>query len=148
MVCRSGLSLPIEFEREGLLTHPSFQHLKAPDLEKMGLQLIRIEWQGGVTVDADSLMRGPLKHGGSNKVKLCEEWLTKFLAEFAFPSKEIEAAANKEGFTQDNVFRAKANLKAKGLKNTNRVEAGGWWSGFGPVKDWKDRPESGATLDS
>lgn len=65
-----------------------------------------------------------------------------FLAQYAYPSDEILAAAKIEGYTFDNLKEAKTELKTEGLQNTNQGSfRGKWWSGFGRPDGWTLRPE-------
>jgi hypothetical protein len=119
-------------------------HFGDEDRARLGEQLFRISWQGEVDIDADDALGAAEKRErGPNKVAKCKEWLETFLAEFAFPSDEILAAARSQGFTFDNVKEAKSALKAeKGLQHSNRGRFHGtWWSGFGAPDEWKLRPE-------
>src|SRR5262249_12830718 len=105
-------------------------------------QLFRLAWLGHTKLTADEAFGTGQKGQRSNRVAECAAWLTKFLAEFAYPSKEIDAAARKESFTIDNVNRAKAVLKKDGLRNSNRGRfQGAWWCGFGRPEEWTLRPE-------
>src|SRR5262249_46638965 len=64
---------------------------------------------------------------------------------------EILDAAQKAGFSFDNVKNAKAKLKAeKGLRHSNRHGGfqGKWWSGFGDPDAWTLRPEAPHTPDT
>jgi AAA domain len=128
-----------EINQKQVLRKPAFSELSEPQKETMAKQLFAVEWLGRSDIDADAALKGGSQRERSPKrVAACADWLKEFLKDFAFPSKEIEAAAEKAGFTQDNVFRAKASLKEAGLQNRPRGD--GWWSGFGPPADWLDRP--------
>jgi hypothetical protein len=119
-------------------------HLDAQDRDRLAGQLFRIEWLGAVDVDADRVLGEQARRdGGPNKVERAMEWLTEFLASYAYPSDEIKAAAKEAGFTFDNLKEAKARLKEKGLHNSNKAEfGGGWWSGFGAPESWVLRPST------
>jgi hypothetical protein len=129
-------------EGEALALLEGYDGLGDEDRRRLAKQMFRVEWLGPVEVDPDAVVTALARHErGPNKVDRCAEWLEAFLKDFAYPSEEIEKAAAGEGFTKDNVFRAKSKLKAKGLQNSNRVFQGTWWSGFGEPKDWKLRPK-------
>jgi hypothetical protein len=123
------------------------QHLDEQDRERLAQQLFRIEWQGQVDADADRVLNEQARRQRDpNKVENCVAWLEKFLATHAFPSEEILAAAKEQGFTFDNVKEAKARLKEKGLRPSNRGRLGGnWWSGFGSPDLGKLRPDPPGT---
>jgi hypothetical protein len=125
-------------------------HLDAPDQDRLGEQLFRIEWLGTVDVDAEQVLSEQARRQRDpNKVEKCMEWLKQFLASYAFPSDEILAAAKKEGFTFDNLKEAKAKLKDNGLRHSNRGRlAGDWWSGFGDPDSWTLRPSTPHTPQS
>lgn len=83
-----------------------------------------------------------------NKVEACMAWVREFLAEYAYPSREIAAAAKAAEFSFDTLKHAKARLGRDGtgeLVNRNYGFAGGndWWSGLGPADAWTKRPEDG-----
>jgi hypothetical protein len=119
-------------------------HLDAQDRDRLAKQLFRIEWLGPVDADADRVLGEQARRDrGLNKVERAMEWLTAFLATYAYPSDEIRAAAKAEGFTFDNLKEAKARLKEKGLHNSNKGQFGGvWWSGFGAPESWVLRPST------
>jgi hypothetical protein len=118
------------------------KHLSAEDRELLGQQLFRIDWLGECDDDADAVIgeQGRADRSG-NKVERCAAWMETFLNTYAYPSDEINRAAEASGYTKDNVFRAKAQLKAKGLRNCNRFPGKQWWSGFGEPHTWRQRPE-------
>ena len=118
-----------------------FDHLNDDDREHLARQLFYVEWAGAVDANADEVLNAAAKKDG-NKVQRAAAWLERFLAVYAYPSKEIVDAAKAEGFTFDNVKEAKVKLKAKGLHSSNRGRLQGeWWSGFGDPRDWTVRPD-------
>jgi hypothetical protein len=117
-----------------------FDHLSQDDRDRLAKQLFRVAWLGQVNTDADSLFAARSARDG-NKVAKCAEWMQAFLATYAYPSSEILAAAEAQGFTLDNVKEAKVRLKAKGLRNSNRGGfQKGWWSGIGTPDSEQHRP--------
>jgi hypothetical protein len=127
-----------------------FDHLGPEDRARLAEQLFQVTWLGRVTTDPDSLFAAAGRSAREeNKVAKCAEWMETFLKTHAYPSEEILAAAKAEGFTLDNVKEAKARLKGKGLRNSNRGHfQGGWWSGFGEPDSWVLRPKSPDTPES
>jgi hypothetical protein len=122
-------------------------HLGPEDRDRLARQLFRPAWEGeaGVTAD-EALGEAAGRRPRQSKVELATEWLRQFLARYAYPSDEIQAAAVKAGFTFDNIKEAKALLKAEGLHNSNMGRfQGRWWSGFGDPAGWELRsaPEGG-----
>ncbi len=146
----TGLSYRLQaLEREEAMQILSrFEELKERDRARLAAQLFRVVWAGAVSTDADSLTGASGKTNDPNKVQRCMEWMEKFLTPFAYPSEEINAAADKQGFTFDNVKEAKARLKmGKGLRH-QKDGKGAWWSGFGEPSGWKRRPEEAQTANS
>jgi hypothetical protein len=126
-------------------------HLDQADRERLAAQLYGIEWLGPSDADADHVLgEQARRERDPNKVEKCMTWLEQFLATFAYPSVEIQAAARREGFTFDNVKEAKARLKeSKDLRNSNRGRLQGeWWSGFGNPDSWTLRPATPGTPDT
>jgi hypothetical protein len=123
--------------------------LQAEDREALGKQLFRLEWKGAVDTDANDLMaKAAQRHQGPNKVEQTVEWLKSFLNGYAWPDKEVEAAAKRAGFTVDNYQKAKARLRGADprLNSSNRgIFQGAWWVGFGKREDWKLRPAKTGT---
>jgi RecA-family ATPase len=118
-----------------------FDHLEPEDRERLAQQLFRIKWLGTVDASADDAVNAfGKREQGPNKVEKATEWVREFLAEFAYPSEEIMAAAKAAGFTFDNVKEAKARLKSEGLYSTCKGFQGAWWSGFGKPEGWTLRP--------
>jgi hypothetical protein len=117
-------------------------HLGGPDRERLAQQLFRMEWLGPVDADADRVLGEQARRDRDpNKVERATQWLKQFLATHAYPSDEIKAAAEQNGFTFDNLKEAKARLKAEGLHNSNKGRFGGaWWSGIGAPESWVLRP--------
>lgn len=124
-------------------------HLDAESRQALREQLVRVRWDGQVQVNVEDVL-GAIgkKDKGPNKVDQCADWLREFLGQYAYPSHEIEAAAAEEGFTRDNVFKAKAKLKGDGLRNSCKGFQGMWWAGFGDPTTWVRRPDLGAPHDS
>jgi DNA primase len=127
-----------------------FSELTADDRQRIGEAIFTLEWEGEVDATADDqLADAQRSERGPNKVEKCTEWLKQFLAEYAYPSDEIKAAASKAGFSFDNLKQAKKILKSDGLVSTNQGTFGGvWWNGFGRPDQWLRRPEKSASPDS
>lgn len=121
---------------------PQFKGLTADERELMAGQLRRVRFDAAQAVNPDEVMTP--KREDKNKVQRCVDWLSNYLKDFAAPADKIEEAAAGEGFTKDNVFRAKAKLKqTANLHNSNRGRfQGKWWSGFGHPDTWKTRPDT------
>jgi hypothetical protein len=134
--------VPADEARALLLTR--WPQLDRDDLETLAGQQFRQQWEHNVFADADAVAGGKQTKDPTLPAK-CAEWMKTYLAEFAYPSSEILAAAadQSERFTLDNVKEAKVLLKDNGLKHSNRGErlGGVWWSGFGDPRDWTLRPE-------
>ena len=76
-----------------------------------------------------------------SKLESCITWLKAFLADFAFPSKEIEEAAKRVGHKFQTLKNAKARLKDEELRASKEGRfQGAWWNGFGHPADWVLRP--------
>jgi hypothetical protein len=128
-----------EDQREQLLDGYA-GHLSPEDREQLGSQLFRIKWLGATDADADDLLAGQSrKDRGPNKVDAAAEWLLVFLQEFAYPSSEIFAAGKAAGFTEDNLYRAKAKLGKDTIGAQKRGFQGVWWWGPGNPNTWKNR---------
>ena len=127
-------------EADELLKHEQFRHLTGDDLAAVRAQLRRVKFDTAVSVDPDATLKAKKQDG--TKVQRCKEWLKQFLATYAYPSKEIVAAAEKAGFTFDNQKEAKAELKREGvIDHRNDKFPGGWWSGPGMPTGWTPRPD-------
>jgi len=128
-------SLP-EDRRDAILGRLTY--LDDADRAALGEQLFRVEWLGETDVGADDAMGDPGR--GPSKVAQCVDWLKAFLADCAYPTEEILAAAVAAGFSKDNVFRAQAALKASDLRSCKTGYQGKWWWGFGDPNAWTLRP--------
>jgi hypothetical protein len=101
-------------------------------------------WQFGAWADGvDAAGRGDT--AATSKARACEAWLREFLAEYARPSAELEQASRDAGFAFQHLANAKAALGSKGTGEVTHKPFGKggakvWWSGLGPVADWKFRP--------
>jgi hypothetical protein len=119
----------------------AFPDLEGEDRLRLAAQLFRLEWLGAVDIDPDEALAAG--HGREpGRVAQCAAWLEKFLGGHAWPSKEIDEAGRKAGFSIDNINKAKRWLKGhKDLWSTNKGRfQGAWWSGFGPPDSWTLRP--------
>ena len=101
-------------------------------------------WRLGETVDG-VVKGGRVAPTKPNAVDQCKSWLRDYLSEFASSSKDIEQAAKQAGFSFNALREAKAALGKKGTGELTHHNFGGdkeneWWSGIGPVSDWKFRP--------
>jgi hypothetical protein len=123
-----------------------FEELSADDRRRIGEAIFHIRWEGETDATADALLADAMRsERGPKKAKRCAAWMKQFLAEYAYPSDEILAAAKAEGFTFDNVKEAKASLKSDGLRSTSKGSFQGvWWCGFGDPWQWVRRPETSA----
>jgi hypothetical protein len=128
----------------------TFQHLEEPDRDRLGEQLFRVKWVGTVDDDADTVLGEAARRerGGASKVKQAADWLVTFLAEYAYPSKEVFEAGKAAGFTEDNLYRAKALLGKKRVGAQNLEFQGGWWWGLGKPNVWTRRPVAEVSKDS
>jgi hypothetical protein len=115
---------------------PAFSDLTEEDRERVGRQLFRIDWTGPVDVKADDVMiKGSQAERGPNKVDRCVDWLRTFIGAFAWYDEEILKAAEREGYTEDNVRRAKTLLRNRdSLKSRPIGQAGKWLNGFGDLR--------------
>jgi hypothetical protein len=92
----------------------------------------------GILTDGRGGAAGP---SGGNLIDNCVAWLLKFLAEFAFPSSEVEAAANEARHAFPTLKEAKQKIsRRKGGRLWARQLAGEWWNGLGTPDQWKLRP--------
>jgi hypothetical protein len=145
-LCAKARAIPYETqalpaaEAERLLE--PFTELSDEDRRLLAAQLFRIRYFGQVDVNADDVMtRQAREKKEPNKVEKAVAWLERFLETYAYPSDEILAAAQAQGFTFDNVKEAKTLLKAKGFRSSNRGRFGGvWWTGKGHPDNWRMRP--------
>jgi hypothetical protein len=120
-----------------------FPDLSPEDRERLGGQMFRIEWLGEVDTDADSALADNARRDrGGNKVDQAAEWLVEFLAEYAYPSAEVFAAAEKAGFTRDNIYRAKGKVEGKVTASNRGAFQGAWHWGLGHYSTWRLRPET------
>jgi AAA domain len=100
-------------------------------------------WKIGASVDGiDTTGRESGDKGSVTKVQQCAEWLKDFLRTFAYPSKEIEAAAKAAGYAFSALRDAKASLGREGTGEltNHKFGAAEWWSGLGSRIGWKLRP--------
>jgi hypothetical protein len=106
-------------------------------------------WQLGSNQDGiDTSGRQMDTAKNNNKVEQCKTWLVEFLKIYAYPSSEIQAAAEKQGFSFAALRDAKAALGQKGTRqlwhhNFGYGGANDWWSGpaaSGSPRDCKRRP--------
>jgi hypothetical protein len=131
---------PLEPEAQQAIVKGYASHLDTEDQTHLAGQLFRVSWQGGVQVDADTVLsENAKKDRSSGKVNQCAAWLLEFLADFCFPSEEVFAAAEAKGFTRDNCYRAKAKLDDQ-VRAANRDFRGVWHWGRGDPKSWTVRP--------
>lgn len=135
--------LPVPPEERGEILD-QFPALDGDDRDQLGGQLFRPVWDGVVETDADSALS---EHGGADKptrVAECREWLSGFLAEWAWPDAEILLAAEDAGFTEDNVRKAKTLLRNNGELHARPDGPGGaWWNWTGTKRDRRpDRPRA------
>lgn len=116
--------------------------LGAADQEELAKQLFRIQWGDPTDADADAVLRDAARQErGPSKVDQAAEWLLKFLAQYAYPSSELDAASREEGFTFDNLNRAKRKIGKEKIRASNRgAFQGVWWWGPGDPKTWVLRP--------
>jgi hypothetical protein len=127
-------------DAERVLQRDQFRQLSREDRELVRAQLRQLRFGNAVSMDVDAAMKA--KKSDGTKIQKCKEWMKQFLAKYAYPSDEILAAAKVAGYTFDNIKESKTELKAEGLRNSNRgVLRGAWWSGFGEPEAWTLRPE-------
>jgi putative DNA primase/helicase len=109
-------TVPLTPEEQARALAGRVEHLAEEDRQRLAAQLYRVEWLGRVETSADEAMKAS-RRNDPNKVQRCAEWLTEVLSVYAYPSSEIEEMAEKQDFTRDNVYRARAILK----KSAGRV---------------------------
>jgi putative DNA primase/helicase len=114
------------------------QHLSQADQQQLAEQLFTIEWLGDSDDDPDTVLTEN-RLAGRPKIKECADFIRGFVGHLAWPSAEVEAAANDARFSTDAFYKAKAALKLDGLHNQKRG-LGAWWMGFGDPVNWSDRP--------
>lgn len=102
-------------------------------------------WKFGTSKDGIDTAARTVVSPATGKLEQCKEWLKDFLNEYAYPSKEIDAAGKVAGFALSTIRDAKAALGSKGTGEVTHKNFGyggdnDWWSGIGHVCDWKRRP--------
>lgn len=113
----------------------------------MQLDKLHQRWQLGESIDGiETDGRGG--SDASNQLEQAKVWLLGFLKDYAYPSAEIEAAGVKAGFSARMIRDAKTALGRRGsgeIENRNYKTGGqnDWWSGIGPVDQWRKRPPVG-----
>jgi hypothetical protein len=115
-----------------------FHNLEVEDRDRLAKQLFCLEWLGSIEADPDEvLVESARKERGPTRVQECADWLAEYLKNGPRPSKDIDMTGRSKGFTIDNINKAKAALKEKGLQSSNRGQfRGKWWSGFGEPESW------------
>lgn len=93
-------------------------------------------------INTDGREVAPGSAASATKVQQCANWLKEFLRTYAYPSKEIEAAAKVAGYSFSSLRDAKASLGRQGTGEVTNHKFGleEWWSGLGPRIGWKLRP--------
>jgi hypothetical protein len=134
---RKGLA-PAEQER----VLAPFDHLASDDRRRLGEQLFRLVWLGGVDggVSADGVLAAEVQRDRApNKVDDAADWLKNFLGGFAWPSDEVLDAGVKAGFSRRTLWTAK---KLAGVRSGKRPGEphGEWRWGFGDPKELPTRP--------
>jgi hypothetical protein len=86
-----------------------FDELTAEDRQRIGDAIFALCWEGTVDTTADSLLAEGLRNErGPSVVEKCAAWIKQFLAQYAYPDPELQAAAENQGFTFSQLKRAKA----------------------------------------
>src|SRR5262249_31986265 len=87
-----------------------FEHLDAEARQRLGSQLVRIEWAGTVDVTADEVLARGAGGRGDSKVEQAMAWLPTFLAGGAKLSDDVVEAGQKVGFSRRTLFNARKKL--------------------------------------
>ncbi|MHB1426931.1 MAG: AAA family ATPase [Gemmataceae bacterium] len=128
-------------EQSGLLLHDYMQHLSADQQQELVAQLFRIKWLGEVDIDVDDAIAA-LPSESADKVDDATEWLREFLSMYAYPSKEVITAGNKEGYSFKDIKTARERLKKQGgLYTQKEGYPAQWWVGLGKPELRKKRPD-------
>jgi hypothetical protein len=130
-----------EFDKDAIVNR--FDHLEERDREMLAGQLFAVEWEEGqVDADADDILCEAARQGrNTGKVQEAAEWLDGLLAKYAYPSREIMTKGAEEGFTKDNLYRAK-KLRDGTIRASNKRFQGEWLWGIGDPENWTIRPEA------
>lgn len=96
----------------------------------------------------------PEKPTGPNKIERCAQWLSDFLGACSWPDSEVLSAAKREGFTEDNLKRAKATLRKKEPRLCSKARGSGgvWWQWMGhqeypkPDRETPHTPHTGVNV--
>lgn len=118
-------------------------HLRPADRDELLGQLFRPTWDGAAEIDADAAFSETPR---PRRADACAEWLVRFLGPFAWPEAEVRAAAQKEGFTQDNLKEAKTKLRRekRPLATKPKDKGGPCWSWIGDDRP-AERPHTNHT---
>jgi hypothetical protein len=94
-----------------------------------------------VVDSTDGIERPGDREPGPTRVEACAAWLRAFVGPFAWPDSEVEEAARKQGYTTDNIRKAKTLLRAgrPPLVSRPAYRGGPWWNWVGEVRP-PDRP--------
>jgi hypothetical protein len=116
--------------------------LNDADAAELAKQLFTVQWLGTVEHSADQVLHDlAAKNRDPNKVDRACEWLKEFLADFAYPSAEVIAAAKAEGFTYHNLRAAREKNNEIVTSQTKGLTwLGCWWWGLGKTATWTLRP--------
>lgn len=113
--------------------------MKPADADALAKQLFRPKWEGGTSMDANSVSGQKTSRGAAPRqsVSECQTFLREFLGQWAWPEKEVEDAAKKAGFSFSTYKQAKTGLRTDDKSDPSRlsnlpIEAGGaWWMWIG-----------------
>jgi len=108
-------------------------------------QLCRVRWEGTLELTADAVFTAEAdKPRKRKKAEEAEDWLRSFLAEFAYPSEEVFAAAECDGLKRNQIYQGKKLSEKPGSELPKIVahkqgKDGPWWWGLCPASGWKRR---------
>lgn len=120
------------------------RHLNDAEREKLIGGLCRVAWcEAPEELDIEEFVKATTERNPVKVIDRCKDFLKKFLADFAFPSVEIDEACRAEGFGIQAIKQAKKELKEEGVICNHPFGFGkDWWSGPGTNwRDWVKRPE-------
>jgi hypothetical protein len=146
---RRSLSFTIEHpaddEMDALMNHPATAGIPVAARGDFRKQLVRVVIRGAVELDSNDVMASGTagKNDKATRSEQCEAWLRAFMGAFAWPDKEIEAAADKAGFGERMLRGVKQDLRKRGEFASRKAgfASGIWWNWFGTLDSRPpDRP--------
>jgi hypothetical protein len=106
------------------------------------LDKVSFRWSLGTPVEGIDTAGRAATSPAATKVDQCCRWILSFLAEYAHPAAELDAAAKLAGYSGSAVRDAKAKLgkEGSGAICFDKRGQSEWWVGLTPKADWKPRP--------